>query len=62
LSVSGEQRIAAAFSTCGKRAALMPYLMGGFPDLETSRRIGEAAAAASPMRRDVSRSGKPPIR
>ena len=24
----------------------MPYLMGGFPDLETSRRIGEAAAAA----------------
>jgi tryptophan synthase alpha chain len=46
LSVSGEQRIAAAFSTCGKRAALMPYLMGGFPDLETSRRIGEAAAAA----------------
>jgi tryptophan synthase alpha chain len=46
LSVSGEQRIATAFSTCGKRAALMPYLMGGFPDLETSRRIGEAAAAA----------------
>ena len=26
----------------GKRAALMPYLMGGFPDLATSRQIGEA--------------------
>lgn len=46
MSVSGEQRIAAAFAACAKRAALMPYLMGGFPDLERSRRIGEAAAAA----------------
>jgi tryptophan synthase alpha chain len=46
LSSSGETRIAAAFAGCGKRAALMPYLMGGFPDLESSRRIGEAAAAA----------------
>jgi tryptophan synthase alpha chain len=46
MSVAGEQRIAAAFAACDKRAALMPYLMGGFPDLETSRRIGEAAAAA----------------
>jgi tryptophan synthase alpha chain len=46
MSVAGEQRIAAAFAASGKRAALMPYLMGGFPDLETSRRIGEAAAAA----------------
>ena len=45
MSVAGEQRIAAAFAGCGKRAALMPYLMGGFPDLATSRRIGEAAAA-----------------
>lgn len=44
--MSGEQRIAAAFAASGKRAALMPYLMGGFPDLDTSRRIGEAAAAA----------------
>jgi tryptophan synthase alpha chain len=34
-------RIAAAFAGNGKRAALMPYLMGGFPDLDTSRRIGE---------------------
>jgi tryptophan synthase alpha chain len=46
MSGAGEQRIAAAFAAAGKRAALMPYLMGGFPDLETSRRIGEAAAAA----------------
>ena len=30
----------------GRRAALMPYLMGGFPDLETSRRIGIAYAEA----------------
>jgi tryptophan synthase alpha chain len=37
-------RIAAAFAESGKRAALMPYLMGGFPDLDTSRRIGEAYA------------------
>jgi len=46
MNVAGEQRIAAAFAGCGKRAALMPYLMGGYPDLDTSRRIGEAAAAA----------------
>ena len=44
---AGEQRIAAAFSAArqdGRRAALMPYLMGGFPDLEGSRAIGEAYA------------------
>ena len=46
MSTPGEQRIAAAFAGTGKRAALMPYLMGGFPDLERSRAIGEAAAAA----------------
>ena len=46
MSGAGEQRIAAAFAACDKRAALMPYLMGGFPDLDASRRIGEAAAAA----------------
>ena len=40
------ERLAAAFAESGKRAALMPYLMGGFPDLETSRRIGEACADA----------------
>jgi tryptophan synthase alpha chain len=41
---AGVERIAAAFAGSGKRAALMPYLMGGFPDVETSRRIGEAYA------------------
>ena len=46
MSLAGEERIAAAFATSGKRAALMPYLMGGYPDLDSSRRIGEAAAAA----------------
>jgi tryptophan synthase alpha chain len=38
------ERIAAAFAENGKAAALMPYLMGGFPDLERSRAAGEAAA------------------
>ena len=31
-----------AFAEHGKRAALMPYLMGGFPSLDASRAIGEA--------------------
>jgi tryptophan synthase alpha chain len=44
--VSGIERIAAAFAGAGKRAALMPYLMGGFPDDARSRAIGEAYAAA----------------
>jgi tryptophan synthase alpha chain len=39
-------RIAAAFAGHSKRAALMPYLMGGYPDLETSRAAGKAAAEA----------------
>jgi len=39
-------RIAAAFSGHGARAALMPYLMGGYPDLDTSRLACEAAAGA----------------
>jgi tryptophan synthase alpha chain len=41
--VTGIERIAEAFESAranGRRAALMPYLMGGFPDLDTSRRIG----------------------
>src|SRR5205823_5645451 len=45
--LSGVERIAEAFASAranGRRAALMPYLMGGFPDLETSRRIGLAYA------------------
>jgi tryptophan synthase alpha chain len=43
---SGVERIGAAFAGSGKRAALMPYLMGGFPDVATSRAIGEAYADA----------------
>ncbi len=39
-------RIAAAFANHGKRAALMPYLMGGYPDVDASRSAGEAAAEA----------------
>jgi tryptophan synthase alpha chain len=39
-------RIAAAFGDHGRRAALMPYLMGGHPDLDSSRAAVEAAADA----------------
>ncbi|CAA9502770.1 MAG: Tryptophan synthase alpha chain [uncultured Solirubrobacterales bacterium] len=39
-------RIGAAFAGHGRRAALMPYLMGGYPDLETSRAAAEACADA----------------
>ena len=42
----GVERIATAFRSHGKRAALMPYLMGGFPDLDTSRAVGAACADA----------------
>jgi tryptophan synthase alpha chain len=45
--LSGADRIAEAFASAradGARAALMPYLMGGFPDLQTSREIGLAYA------------------
>jgi tryptophan synthase alpha chain len=47
--MSGVERIAEAFASArasGRRAALMPDLMGCFPDLETSRRIGLAYAEA----------------
>ena len=43
------ERIAEAFESAradGRRAALMPYLMGGFPDLAQSLRIGRACAEA----------------
>jgi tryptophan synthase alpha chain len=43
---TGLARIAAAFSAAPGRAALMPYLMGGFPDVETSVAIGAAYADA----------------
>jgi tryptophan synthase alpha chain len=39
-------RIRAAFADSGKRAALMPYLMGGHPDVETSRACLDAAIEA----------------
>ena len=41
---TGVERIAAAFAGAAGRSALMPYLMGGFPDVEGSARIGEAYA------------------
>ena len=41
---TGVERIAAAFAATNGHAALMPYLMGGFPDLDASLAIGEAYA------------------
>jgi tryptophan synthase alpha chain len=46
VAATGIDRIAAAFRGHDKRAALMPYLMGGYPDLEGSAEAGLAAAAA----------------
>jgi tryptophan synthase alpha chain len=43
---SGVARIGEAFARSGKRAALMPYVMGGFPSLEESARIGAACVQA----------------
>ena len=48
VTVSGSERIAEAFESAradGRRAALMPYLMAGFPDLERSRAIARAYVA-----------------
>lgn len=42
VAAAGVERIAVGFAQSGKRAALMPYLMGGFPTLEDSARIAEA--------------------
>jgi tryptophan synthase alpha chain len=42
---TGADRIAAAFALRRGRAALMPYVMGGYPDLASSLAIGEAYAA-----------------
>ncbi len=42
----GAQRLRAAFASRAGRAALMPYMMGGFPSLEASLRIGEAYVQA----------------
>ena len=46
--MNGLERIAEAFASAradGRRAALMPYMMGGYPDIETSMSIGAAYAA-----------------
>jgi tryptophan synthase alpha chain len=47
-SVSGRQKIAEAFTAAREedRATLMPYLMGGFPDAETSLAVAGAYADA----------------
>jgi tryptophan synthase alpha chain len=41
-TASGVERIAAAFAGHGRKAALMPYLMGGFPNTEDSIRVAQA--------------------
>jgi tryptophan synthase alpha chain len=46
VATKGVDRIAAAFASHGKRAALMPYLMGGYPSLDASAEAGLAAAAS----------------
>src|SRR5436309_2152325 len=48
-AATGAQRIAEAFASAradGRRAALMPYLMGGFPDLTTSFEIARTCVDA----------------
>jgi tryptophan synthase alpha chain len=44
-ATNGTERIAEAFTRTGKQAALMPYLMAGFPTLADSIRIGQACVA-----------------
>lgn len=39
---NGGDRIAAAFAGHGRRGALMPYLMGGFPSTEQSLEVAQA--------------------
>jgi tryptophan synthase alpha chain len=43
---TGIERIAGAFAASGKHAALMPYLMAGFPTAAESARIGAACVQA----------------
>jgi tryptophan synthase alpha chain len=43
---TGTERLAAAFAGAQGRAALMPYLMGGHPDVEQSKACCAAAAEA----------------
>lgn len=46
VEVSGIERLAQAFADTDKRAALMPYVMGGYPTLSDSLRIGQACVQA----------------
>jgi tryptophan synthase alpha chain len=46
VQTSGSERIAAAFAGTPRRAALMPYVMAGYPTLEQSAQIGLACAHA----------------
>jgi tryptophan synthase alpha chain len=46
VATTGLDRIAAAFAEHDKQAAFMPYLMGGYPDLQSSAEAGFAAADA----------------
>ena len=43
---AGHERIAAAFAGSGKLAALMPYMMAGFPSFDAALEIGRAYARA----------------
>lgn len=45
-AITGVERIGDAFASARGRAALMPYLMGGYPTLEESLRIGAACVGA----------------
>ena len=45
-AITGVERIADAFANASGRSALMPYLMGGYPTLQDSLRIGEACVRA----------------
>ncbi len=45
-TLGGAERIASAFGKNGKVAALMPYVMGGFPTLAKSREIAHAYVEA----------------
>jgi tryptophan synthase alpha chain len=46
MTAAGAERIAAAFARAKGRAALMPYLMAGYPTLAASAAIGEACVRA----------------
>ena len=51
VTIAGAERIAAAFQTAKdeSRAALMPYMMAGYPNLEISRAVAEAYAETADL-------------